>query len=1175
MSDVDLTELMREALVEIERLQRKMDALDYQAREPIAVIGMACRFAGINSPEDLWQNLLDGTDKVSPVPAERWDSDRYFDPDLDAVGGIYCREGSFLDDIASFDPAFFGISAREAAAMDPQHRILLEVAWEAIERAGLPASVLKGSATGVFAGVMHQDYSHQIRNVADVDLYTAAGNAPSVLAGRLSHAFGLHGPTLTVDTACSSSLVAVHLACAALRARECDIAIVGGVNVVLSPIATAAESRAHMLSSTGRCRSFDDDADGFVRGEGCGVVVLQRQSDALSARRPIDALIAGSAVNHDGRSAGLTVPNEHAQRKLIIQALTAARIDASDVQFIEAHGTGTSLGDPIEVAALASVFAGGSKDAPVLLGSIKSNLGHTEGAAGIAGLIKTVLGVKHGIVPQTLHVQTPNRGIDWDKLPLRLAVENEPLEGSQHVAGVSSFGFSGTNAHAIVVSAPATDERAGEGEDTPQLLTISARSDASLRASAVRFANHLSRVTGGELEDICHSARVTKSHFNHRLAVISSQADDMAEKLRRFARGEPTEIESGVRGSIPVTKRQNAGAPDNSLAALARRYVGGETVDWSVLQSARSRLVPLPVYAFDRQKYWLNVSSGAEASQLHRINWTFVPTPSPTRHRGKRIVAGNDIQLCQDIVRRLEALGEECVIVGVSPEEILQAGEASLGIVLALTSQSTTDDPVSIISHQVSIITALARMLDSRSASGRVFVVTVGAASTGPSDHADPTAAAVNAAIRVARIEQGQSWGNSIDIDRSDMSLDTLAALLTSGCDEEEVALRKNLIVAPRLRQAGASQVMPEILDQSYYVITGGTGALGLATARWLVDRGARHLLLISRRGDTDSDVRDACAQLRSRGAEVRVARADIADEAALREALCVDRPIHGVIHCAGVIDDATLATMTREQLTAVLRAKVKGAYLLDRLLADQPLGIFLLFSSISAIVGRHGQAAYAAANAYLDALAQQRLMNSRPALSVGWGLWAAGMGNHDMKVVERIRAGGLHPLSEAEAFASLQKAFSGEAYVIIAALDAKQIALRPNLPRLIEGVADPKRQSKLRTIGLDQLEGHPAPIRHRLVADHLKAELAAILSSGTSLAVDVSLIELGVDSLTAAEFRNAIEKSTGVSVPLALLVDGSPLQAVIDLVVGQLDLRLVTQSPRKQADVTTEGITL
>ncbi len=1162
MTTINHTALLRKALIEIERLQRKVDGFEEQLHEPVAVVGMGCRFAGADSPEDLWRLLLAGTDGVRNVPPERWDAERYFDPDPDAAGRIYCRTGSFLDDIAAFDAGFFGVAPREAAMMDPQHRILLEVVWEAVERAGISASALKGSATGVFIGVMHQDYAHRIRGVSDVDLYTAAGNASSVLAGRVSHVFGLHGPTITVDTACSSSLVATHLACAALRARECDIAIAGGVNVVLSPLSTAAECRAHMLSPSGRCRSFDAAADGFVRGDGCGIVVLQRLGDAMAAGRAIAGLIAGSAVNHDGRSAGLTVPNEHAQRELVRSALRAAQIDTAEVQFIEAHGTGTSLGDPIEAAALASVFADRAKDAPVLLGSIKSNLGHLEGAAGIAGLIKAILSVQHSVVPATLHIDLPNRGIDWDRVPLRLARQNERIHGARCVAGVSSFGFSGTNAHAVVLSTPPVEHVARKASCAPQLLTISAKSAASLRQNAVRFADRLAQISGLEFEDVCYSSRMARSHFAHRLAIVSAEANEMAEHLRRFVRGEPTAVESGLASITPSTCKPAQEDLDDSLPAIARRYVAGASIDWSRLRSEQCRIVPLPAYAFDRQRYWLHESSGTtEPSQLYHIVWSTVPPGFVQRRAGRRIVAGNDPQMCAEIARRLEASGEQCLIVAGGVEEILRAEAANLGVVLVLTGATADSDPVAVTTRQGSIIIEFARALAARPSLGPIVVVTRRAACVGPAEDIDPVAASVSAAVRVARREQGQLWGCSIDIDESSAAtLATLTTVLAGGVEEDEVAVRGAVVLAPRLRRAAGGDVMPEVAGDAFYVITGGTGALGLATARWLAGHGARHLLLLSRSGETEQQARVCCAQLRTDGVEIRVANADVADEASLRGALAMaDRPVRGVIHCAGTIEDEALATMTTATFGAVLRAKVGGAYLLNKLTADQPLDLFVLFSSISVAVGRHGQAAYAAANAYLDALAQQRRMRARPALSVGWGLWAAGMGSVDPKIAERIRSSGLHALTEVEAFSSLEKSFTGEAHMIIAAIDAKRIASQPNLPRLVEGMIGRAKLPQRRRLDLQQLRGQAADARRRLIADHVNAELRAVLSSATALPPDVSLLDLGIDSLTAAEFRNTLKRSTGVSVPADLLVDGSPLQAVVEVVVSQVERRLVT----------------
>ncbi|AZC31810.1 SDR family NAD(P)-dependent oxidoreductase [Pseudomonas chlororaphis] len=1176
MSTNNPTRLMHDALIEIERLQRKLGGLEQQLNEPVAVLGMGCRFSGADSPEELWQLLLAGTDGVRAVPADRWDSERYFDADPDSAGHIYCRTGSFLDDIASFDPGFFGISAREATMLDPQQRILLEVVWEAVERSGIPASALKGSATGVFVGVMHQDYAHRIRNAADVDLYSASGNAASVLAGRISHVLGLHGPSITLDTACSSSLVAVHLACAALRAGECDIAIVGGVNVVLSPVSTAAECRAHMLSASGRCRPFDDSADGFVRGEGCGVVVLQRLSDATAAGRSIDALIAGSAVNHDGRSAGLTVPNEHAQRELIRAALRAANIDAQQVQYVEAHGTGTSLGDPIEAAALASVFANRAKGSPVLLGSIKSNLGHLEGAAGIAGLIKAILCVRHGVVPATLHVLQPNRGVDWRSVPLRLARQNEQMSGALRVAGVSSFGFSGTNAHALVVAAPVSQAVRGEVR-FPQLLTVSAKSAASLLMNAVRFAEHLSGISETELEDVCFSSRVARTHFSHRLAVVASSAQEMANELRRFALGEQTTVVSGLTRAMSPARDVAGEALPETLEAIAQGYVLGAPVDLTRLAPERCRIVSLPTYAFDRQKYWLDEQSGAtQAPPLYRIAWKPIPLVASALRSGRRIIAGNDPQLCGEIAAALEAAGEQCTVVGAEVETILGAGNANLGVMLVVAGSLATTEPLEAITQYGALIIELAQALALNPSLGPVVVVTRGATFTGPAEEVDPVVSAINAAVRVARREQGALWGRSVDIDGSQQSLATLAAMLGTVEDgEEEVAIRAAVILVPRLRRTGTCEVMPDIAADGVYVITGGTGALGLASACWLASRGARHLLLISRRGEQEQDVRASCDQLRSDGVDVRVACADVADEVSLRSALALaDRPVRGVIHCAGVIDDSSLVTMTSATFAGVLRAKVGGADLLDRLTVNQPVDLFLLFSSISVALGRHGQAAYAAANAYLDALSQQRCLHGRPALSVGWGLWAAGMGTTDPKVLERMRASGLQALTETEAFGALEKAFNVDAHLIIAAIDTQRIASQPNLPRLLEGMVGGHPPMRRPVFDFEQLRGHSADARRALIAEYLGGELQFILSSDVELSHDMSLIELGMDSLTGSELRNAIERSTGVYVPMQHFIDGSPLNTVVEVIVGQLERRLVT-TQSVSPGTSTEKITL
>jgi acyl transferase domain-containing protein len=422
---------------------------------PIAIVGMGCRFpGGAVNPAAYWELLRQGAEANSAVPADRWDNSAFYHPDPDAPGKSYVKSGGFLEQIAEFDPAFFGISPREALGMDPQQRLLLEVSWEALEDAGIPLDRLKGSATGVWIGSCADDYARRTITSGDltrIDPFTALGNTRSVAAGRIAYALDLRGPVVQLDTACSSSLVAVHQACQSLRAGECDLALVGGVNLMCAPETMVALCKLRALAADGRCKPFDASADGYGRGEGCGMVVLARLSDALLGRDRIYALVRGTAVNHDGHSNGLTAPNGMAQRAVIRSALASANLDPASVSYVEAHGTGTLLGDPMEVLALGDVYGqGGRKGSPLYVGSVKANLGHLEGAAGIAGLIKVALCLSHArIVPQR-HLTTPNPKIPWNELPLRVPLElmDWPEGAAPRRASLSSFGLSGTNARA-------------------------------------------------------------------------------------------------------------------------------------------------------------------------------------------------------------------------------------------------------------------------------------------------------------------------------------------------------------------------------------------------------------------------------------------------------------------------------------------------------------------------------------------------------------------------------------------------------------------------------------------------------------------------------------------------------------------------------------------------------
>ncbi len=446
----------KQALLKIRELKQQLADAQACTGEPIAIVSMACRFPRRSrTPEEFWQCLLEQTDEVSDIPDDRWDREAFHDDDPEVPGKMYARRGVFLDDLDLMDPEFFGISPREATWVDPQQRLLMEVGWEALERAGwLPEKI--GPHTGVFVGWMHNDYQNEASDsFLNLNPYIATGAAGSFLCGRLAYYLGLEGPSVAVDTACSSSLVALHLAIQSLQRRDCDRALVGGVNAICSPTTNILTCKLKALSPSGHSRAFDAAADGYLRGEGCGVVTLRRLSDAQQANDPILGIIRGSAVGHNGFSSGLTAPNPKAQTKVIRQALQRAHIAPAEVAYLEAHGTGTELGDPIEMqAAAAALTESRSPDRPLLVGSVKTNIGHLEAAAGMAGIIKVLLAMQHDMIPGQLNFETPNPHIPWDKIPVRVLTEATAWpDNDRRIAGVSAFGMSGTNAH-VVIEAP-------------------------------------------------------------------------------------------------------------------------------------------------------------------------------------------------------------------------------------------------------------------------------------------------------------------------------------------------------------------------------------------------------------------------------------------------------------------------------------------------------------------------------------------------------------------------------------------------------------------------------------------------------------------------------------------------------------------------------------------------
>ena len=698
-------------LIALKSASERIRQLEDSQSQAIAVCGLALRFPGkANQARAYWTLMKDGRLGVCEVPADRWDIAAYYDPDVGAPGKMTTRFGGFLAgvDVSGFDAAFFGIAAKEAQTMDPQQRLLLECVWEALEDAGYSPATLGGSRTGVFLGICTNDYGDLLAQAGadNIDPYRGTGNARSAAAGRISYAFGFQGPSMAVDTACSSSLYALHHAVSALRNDECDLAVVAGVNLLLSPGPTIYLSNGRFMAPDGRCKTFDASANGYVRGEGCGVLILKRQRDAETDGDRIRALVRGTAVNQDGRSGGLTVPNGPAQERVIRDALERASVKPSEVDYVEAHGTGTQLGDPIEVNALANVYGEGrAASKPLLIGSVKTNIGHLEAAAGMAGLIKLILSMEHEEIPGQLHLKTPNQKIGWGDMPV--SVVSRAVEwkrgNKKRLAGVSGFAFQGSNAHIIIEEAPQT--RTSESSSSRallarpvELLCLSAKSAEALRLQVESWVGYLG-TTEDDLREIAYSALEHRSHFEWRLALVAKDCKEAAEKLGAYLAGKgPLGLwvtPSGPEGkdgaqvvSLQPLKAMNADALNSASAwqaALGQLGSGyamdkAEIKDAVLLKESGGRRVDIPTYSFLRQRYWFEGSERPQSAGTQSSGYEFLGSEVELPTEADKRVFITEVSEQWPVWLKDHRVQGEVVMPGAGFVELmLQAGRSVLG----------------------------------------------------------------------------------------------------------------------------------------------------------------------------------------------------------------------------------------------------------------------------------------------------------------------------------------------------------------------------------------------------------------------------------------------------------------------------------------------------------------
>ncbi|WP_349345277.1 type I polyketide synthase [Streptomyces rapamycinicus] len=1178
------------ALGTIRTLRKRLE--DQEGRQPIAVVGIGLRLpGGIDTLDGYWDALAAGRNLVGPLPEARKG------PFADAWEGLPQRGGFLEGDVLAFDAEFFGISPREARHLDPQQRLLLEVTWEALENAGIPATAFDGTSAGAYLGIMWQDYREWLE--AESDAYATTGNGHNFAAGRIAYALGLRGPAVAVDTACSSSLVAVHLAAQALRRDECEIALAAGVNLIMSPRSMRLVHETRSLAPDGLCKTFDARANGFVRGEGCGAVVLKRLDHALRDGDRVYAVVRGTAVNQDGRSGGFTAPNVLSQVSLIETALARSGLEPRDIGYVEAHGTGTSLGDPIEMEALATALGRRNGGAPLPVGAVKTNFGHLESAAGVAGLVKAVLCLRRRQVPPLVHFRTLNPRIDLSgtgiTVPARLL--DWPAESGRY-AGVSSFGMSGTNAHVVVGPAPDQPTTAAGAPVTG--FEISARTTTALHELAARYADHLAADTHGTeptgYAAFARTASYGRARLPVRARVTAPDATTAQAALRALASGEPhPAVALGAAHRAEGGSSTTVGEPDDAEASGA---------------VPPRRVVDLPSYPWQRRRYaperWPSTivrptagtgTDQADPPAAHEVVWE-TAGPGGTDPDARFVVAGDDDELRGLLVTEAAARGARGTVLAPSPvavpegwayaplpvgaqewarfwATVAEATPASLLLVPSapavprtLAEAADAPDPVAATARLCAAVTGAVSALAKADGAYRAYVLTQGVLRVDTTDRTALTGhGSLHGLAPVLGLELGSVWGGVVDLPTNPTSKDARTALEFTAAQtrsvvgdpravvEDTAAVRAGVVRVARLRPARGRRAQLPVRADATYCVTGGLGAVGRELTAELVDRGARHLLLVGRRAEADL-TQDAVALLAGvRGAGVEVLyRGGGCDSPEALAALDADLgtmpPVAGVVHAAGTLERSPVADLTAEDFASALSAKAGAAWWLHLVFANRPLDFFVLVSSVSALWGTEDCAAYSAANGALDALAAHRAGLGLPAVSLAYGPWdLAGAGMADSTSRERfarLGVGALTPVAGRAALTGTAAAATG--HVVACPLDLPRLAvvlsgLRPRgLFAGAPGTGD--TTGGLGPEGEPSVSAELAALPPEALPDAVRSHVLRLLAAQLghtdqgALRDDLGFLDLGLDSIMAVDLAVRLSRAFGTHVQAADVFD-------------------------------------